>query len=254
MMQSDRSAFWFWQEVSTKSTDAVLKPIATHIVGWMHYLGRGTQLDKQKGIKIIRENSTNEFKLGEDECLAGGTGCSSNSPAACKFFDLCQQGSDRDWLCRHLMAVCLFLGFGTTQDRKKAVSIFEQLANKGHSDSRLWIGKCFMGIEEVPEDLRKAFEWFFKSATEGNPYGQWMVGECFSNGWGVTKDIAKAFEWYGKSAENGNRSGQFYVGCCYEFETGVSKNLDTAIFWYRKSAKQGYQVAINSLKYLGKWP
>ncbi|KAI9208405.1 uncharacterized protein BJ171DRAFT_455702, partial [Polychytrium aggregatum] len=66
--QSDVDALNRWQEVSSKSTDQVLKPIATHMIGWMHYLGRGTPQDQQNGIKIIRENKSDVFKLGEDEC------------------------------------------------------------------------------------------------------------------------------------------------------------------------------------------
>ncbi|KAI9193247.1 uncharacterized protein BJ171DRAFT_282104 [Polychytrium aggregatum] len=104
--QSDETAFNYWHEVSTQSTDPVIKPIATHMVGWMHYLGRGTVRDEQKGVKIIRDNQSDEFKLGEGECLAADWNIKSDSPAACKFFELCQLGSDRDWLCSHLMAVC----------------------------------------------------------------------------------------------------------------------------------------------------
>ncbi|KAI9201912.1 uncharacterized protein BJ171DRAFT_515917 [Polychytrium aggregatum] len=141
------------------------------MVGWMHYLGRGTPLDKQKGTKIIRDNQSDEFKLGEGECLAWwGYECKSDSPAACKFFDLCQLGSDRDWLCRYLMAVCVFLGFGTAEDRAMAVGIIEQLAKGSQSDCQFTIGRCFFYGWDVPEDYKKAIEWFRKSADQGNSY------------------------------------------------------------------------------------
>ncbi|KAI9209527.1 uncharacterized protein BJ171DRAFT_436671, partial [Polychytrium aggregatum] len=124
--QSDVDALNRWQEVSTLSTDPIIKFIATHMVGWMHYLGRGTVRDKQKGTKIIRDNQSDEFPFGEDECLAGNSDADSDSPAAFMFFELCQLGSDRDWLCRHPMAVCLHYGFGTLKNQKKAAGIFEQ--------------------------------------------------------------------------------------------------------------------------------
>ncbi|KAI9203583.1 uncharacterized protein BJ171DRAFT_475620 [Polychytrium aggregatum] len=139
--QSDADAFNHWHEVSNLSADPIIKSIATHMVGWMHYLGRGTVRDEQKGVKIIRDNQSDGFKLGEDECLAGFLNdILSDSPAPRKFFNLCQLGSDRDWLCEHLMGVCMANGFGTTKDRKKAAAIFEQLAADGHSDSQYWIG------------------------------------------------------------------------------------------------------------------
>ncbi|KAI9193486.1 uncharacterized protein BJ171DRAFT_587190 [Polychytrium aggregatum] len=251
--QSDEIAFNHWQEVSTKSTDPIIKPIATHMVGWMHYLGRGTQLDKQKGIKIIRDNESDEFKLGEAMSWVGSW-APSDSRISRKLFQLCQLKSDRDWLCMHLMAVYLFNGYGTTKDEEKAACIFEQLAIHGHSDSQYWIGLCYRSGRGVSKDEQKAFEWFCKSADQDNSYGQWMVGVCYSHGHGVTKDYIKAVEWYRKSAEQGNRYGQDYFGDCYEFGWGVPVNIDTAVFWWRKSAKQSYNWAIKRLNELGLWP
>ncbi|KAI9190744.1 uncharacterized protein BJ171DRAFT_574483 [Polychytrium aggregatum] len=234
----DVDAFNHWQEVSTQSTHPIIKPIATHMVGWMHYLGRGTVQDKQKGTKIIRDNKSDEFRLGEDKCLTKffGTRADSNSHAARKFFNLCRLGSDHDWLCRHLMTVCLYYGFGTTKDQKKAAGNFEQLANEGRSDSQYWIGECCYWGVGVSQDHKKSFEWFCKSANQDNSYGQNMVGFCYYYGIGVTEDYTKAAKWYRKSAEQGNRYGQFFLGECYQFGYGVPKNIDTAFVWFQKSA------------------
>ncbi|KAI9205977.1 uncharacterized protein BJ171DRAFT_441178, partial [Polychytrium aggregatum] len=158
-----------------------------------------------------------------------------------------QSTNPRDWLCKHLMAICLINGFGTPTNQTKAADIFEQLANDGHSDSQLWIGMCFYREWGVSEDHRKAFEWFTKSANQDNPYGQWWVGVCYLNGYGVTKDHAKAAKWSRISAEQGNRYGQDYLGNCYEFGLGVPEDIDTAVFWYRKSADQGHRDAIDRL-------
>ncbi|KAI9209118.1 uncharacterized protein BJ171DRAFT_471423 [Polychytrium aggregatum] len=253
--QSDIDAFNQWQEVSTQSTDPIIKPIATHMVGWMHYLGRGTVRDQQKGVKIICENKSDEFRLGEGECLvAWWTNLSYDSRAVYRFFKLCQLGSDRDWLCKHLMALCMLHGFGTAMNRKKAAGIFEQLAIDGHSDSQLWIGECYSCGGGVIWNPEKTFEWFRKSADQGNSYGQWRVGYCFYYGTGVAEDKPQAVEWYRKSAERGNRYGQCWLGDCYKNGEGVPQDIDTAIFWYRKSADQGNKDAINSLNGLGRWP
>ncbi|KAI9197227.1 uncharacterized protein BJ171DRAFT_229782 [Polychytrium aggregatum] len=252
--QSDVNALNHWQEVSTLSTDPVLKPIATHMVGWMHYLGRGTVRDEQKGIKTIRDSKSPEFPLGEDECLAVPRSHCSDSPVARKLFNLCQLGSERDWLCRHLMAVCLFQGFGVAVEEQAAADIFEQLANDGHSDSQLWFSECFRYQGNVLQNARKAFKWFGKSAEQGNSYGQWMLGYCHRWGDGVPEDHPKAAEWYRKSAEQGNRNGQFELGDCYQFGRGVANNIDIAVFWYRKSAEQGHDRAIYILQGLSKWP
>ncbi|KAI9197200.1 uncharacterized protein BJ171DRAFT_446277 [Polychytrium aggregatum] len=238
--QSDVDAFHHWQEVSSKSTDPIIKPIATHMVGWMHYLGRGTVQDKQKGIEIIRVNKSHEFKFGESECLAYRSSTSSYSLASHNYFQLCQLGSNQDWLCKHLMAVCLFHGFGSNRDLEKAAGIFEQLANDGHSDSQLWLGECHHHGAGISKDEQKAFEWYCKSADQDNSYGQFMVGLCSDLEDGFTKDHSKEAEWYHKSAEQGNRHGQWMLGFYYEHGIGVPQNIDTAILWFRnKSANQG---------------
>ncbi|KAI9208287.1 uncharacterized protein BJ171DRAFT_490892 [Polychytrium aggregatum] len=242
--QSDVDALSHWHEVSSKSADPVIKPIATHMVGWMYYLGRGTQQDRQRGVKAIRESKSIEFKLGENECLrACWSNIKSGSAASRKLFELCRLGSNRDWLCNHLMIVCQFLGFGTTENRKEAVGIFEQLANEGHSDSQFWVGVCYLCGCGVLTDNEKAFEWLGKSAHQGNPYGQLMVGVSYYNGRGTTQDYIKAAEWFQKSAEQGNQNGW-----------GVESDIDIAVFWFRKSADQGNQNGIRSLRELGRWP
>ncbi|KAI9204705.1 uncharacterized protein BJ171DRAFT_474920 [Polychytrium aggregatum] len=252
--QSDADAFNRWHEVSTNSTNPVLKPIATHMVGWMHYLGRGTVQDKPKGVNIIRENRSDEFPLGESESLAANwADINSDSPALRKFLGMCQFGSDHEWLCKHLVAVCLIHGFGTRQDQEKAAGIFEQLANEGHSVSQLWIGRCYSFGKGVSKNDEKAFEWWSKSANQGNSYGQWMVGCCYYSEYGVTRDHTEATEWFRKSAELGNRYGQNMLGDCYKNGCGVTKDIDTAVFWLRKAAEQGFENAIYKLRQLDQW-
>ncbi|KAI9209120.1 uncharacterized protein BJ171DRAFT_488581 [Polychytrium aggregatum] len=224
------------------------------MLGWMHYLGRGTMRDEQKGVKIIRENKSDEFLLGEGECLVAWSLTSSDSPAAQMFFDLCRLGSDRDWLCKHLAAMCLIHGFGTIQDQTKAAGIFESLAREGHSHSQNWLGWCCWRGWGVPENYPSAFEWFTKSANQGNSYGYLGVGWCCYYGTGVAEDKPQAVEWYRKSAERGNRYGQCWLGDRYQYGQGVAKDIVTAILWYRKSADQGDELAINELKKLGRWP
>ncbi|KAI9204224.1 uncharacterized protein BJ171DRAFT_506609 [Polychytrium aggregatum] len=267
--KSDVDAFRRWREVSNQSTDPVLKPIATLMVGWMHYLGRGTVRDKQKGVRIIQDNRSNAFPLGEEGCLAGDAGpiwnrSSSDSPAALKFYQLCEMGSDRDCLCEHLMALCHFHGFGTTEDPSSGAAIFEQLAQKGHSESQFWIGHCYVTGLGRRRELTEAIEWFNESAENGNSYAQWMSGCCY-DGEGRDQDEdegenenddgrndeAKRVEWYIKSACQGNRYGQYELGRCLQYGLGVPKHKDTAIFWLRKAAEQGHPAATSSLERLG---
>ncbi|KAI9204482.1 uncharacterized protein BJ171DRAFT_505924 [Polychytrium aggregatum] len=225
------------------------------MLGWMHYLGRGTVRDEQKGVKIIRDNRSDKFELGEHECLASlWSRISTSAPAPCKFHDLCQLGSEHDWLCMHLLAVCQFFGFGTFEDREQAERIFEQLANDSHSDSQFWLGSLEFAREIVAESFSKSFPILYQSANQGNSYGQWIIGEHYIGGAGVTKDDTKAAEWFRKSAEQGNQRGQSSLGICYMLGRGVTQDFDAAVFWIRKAAEQGHQGCIEDLEKLDLWP
>ncbi|KAI9207865.1 uncharacterized protein BJ171DRAFT_491813 [Polychytrium aggregatum] len=247
--QSDDNAFHHWQEVSTKSTDSDTKPIANYMLGWMHCLGRGTVQDRPEGTRIQRNNRSDKFPLSEEDALAGYD-CFSNSSISRKFFKLCQYGSNRDWLCKHLMGVCLLHGFGVSKDWTKAADIFDQLANEGHSDSQYWIGQCYFQGCGVTRDLLAAFQWWSRSADRGNSNGLWMVGGCYFRGWGVTKDYTKAVEWFRRSAEQGNWRGQFWLGWCHRHGIGAPKNITATAYWIQKAADQGFELAITGLKHL----
>ncbi|KAI9197205.1 uncharacterized protein BJ171DRAFT_521550 [Polychytrium aggregatum] len=249
--QSDEVALAHWQEISTHSTNRDLKSIATHMVGWMHYLGRGTQQDKQKGIKIIRENRSQFFPLGEDECLAGRNCMFSDYYASRKFFEMCKLGAEHDWLCAHLMAVCQIQGFGTLPDRSKDTKrVFEQLADTGmYSEAMVWLGRCFQngwGVGDVCKEM--SLHWFTKAAELGNSYGQWMVGECCLHGHGAERDPVKALDWLHKSADQHNQYAQHALGGYYNDR--FHKNSNLAILYYSSAAEQGHENAKRVLKKL----
>ncbi|KAI9206442.1 uncharacterized protein BJ171DRAFT_473443 [Polychytrium aggregatum] len=252
--QSDVDAFHHWQEVSTESVDPVIKPIATHMLGWMHYLGRGTVRDESRGIKLIRENKSDRFPLGEDECLAGYDASRPITSASRRFYQLCELGCDRNWLCRHLVAICLINGFGAAKDEAKAAGIFEQLARDGHSDSQFWIGECYDRGLGVLVNESTSLHWSSEAASQGNSYGQWTVGYSCLNESGSNEARTRAAAWWKKSSEQGNRYGQCWLGVCYSNGYGVTKNIDTAVNWFRKSADNGHRWAIENLRRLGQWP
>ncbi|KAI9204693.1 uncharacterized protein BJ171DRAFT_505111 [Polychytrium aggregatum] len=243
--QNDIDALVCWQETS-RAADPILKSIATFMMGWLCYLGRGTSLDKQAGIELIRQSKADGFPLGE-ECMDTSSPVGSDSPAARRFFELCQLGSDRDWLCKHLAAVCFVGGLGTAKDQTKAVAIFEELANQDYDPSQHWLGHCHKNGWGRPINHASSIKWYTRAANQDNSYAQNMVGRCYEEGWGVTVDRCKAVEWYRKAAEQGNPSGQNNLGDCYEKGIGVPKDSLTAVQWYSRSAEQGNASGQNNL-------
>ncbi|KAI9190774.1 uncharacterized protein BJ171DRAFT_606379 [Polychytrium aggregatum] len=135
--QCDADALRHWQEVSIQSTNLNIKPIATHMVGWMHYLGRGTAQDKPKGVKIIRENKSKEFPIGDQETLIGW----NYSKGLQLFLKAADAG---DSYAQHMAGVCLHYGFGAAQNHKKAVRWLLKSAKQGNPQGQQFLGYCYM--------------------------------------------------------------------------------------------------------------
>ncbi|KAI9208754.1 uncharacterized protein BJ171DRAFT_471732 [Polychytrium aggregatum] len=153
------------------STDQDIKRIATFMLGWMVYLGRGTLQDKGVGFEIIRENKTKEFSVGEDECTLESTLSHPPTNPNEFLFNLCQLGADREWLCKHLLAICYANGLGTNKNQFHAAQIFEELADEGYDDSqflRSWIRIPRLGSNEHSKEFEKSFEYTLKSADKGS--------------------------------------------------------------------------------------
>ncbi|KAI9205519.1 kinase-like domain-containing protein [Polychytrium aggregatum] len=248
--QNDTDAITYWRDFETRSVDVGLKSITTLMLGWLTYLGRGTAKDKQKGINLIRQSKTADFPLGE-ACMNTRAPASSNSAVATKYFEMCKLGSERDWLCRHLMAMCYLGGFGTTKNQPLAIDILTELAQQGHDVSQHCLGRCYgIGLEFLAEDKAKLLEWCTKAADQDNSYAQNMMGRIYTEGWTVAKDLAKAAEWYRKASDQGCSTAQFNLANCYERGMGVAKDIPTAINLYRLAADQGESDAADKISQL----
>ncbi|KAI9188578.1 uncharacterized protein BJ171DRAFT_548948 [Polychytrium aggregatum] len=249
------------------------------MVGWMHYLGRGTLMDQRKGIQIIRDNETrNRFRLGEDVCLCARQANRSATAASVRFFGLCRLGSRSDWLCRHLMAVCLYQAFGTPRSMNTARYIFGTLARDGHSDSQVWFwstkgfysninlhlhhlqasaaqgnqfAQLLLGEYQSSNDRGAAFGWFTASALQGNRRAQYHLGRMYQGGLGVPRDINMAVEWYQLSATQNCSLAQYELGICFLKGLGVARNRSTANELLHAAAKQGDTEAMAELRKIG---
>ncbi|KAI9203614.1 kinase-like domain-containing protein [Polychytrium aggregatum] len=218
--QNDGTAFAFWQKALDHSTDPAHRTLAAYMLGWLHYLGRGTGQDKQMGVHLMEHSKSDGFGLGELESLASWpltgyeyastrlSSTTSHSAAAHQLLRNCEVGSKQDWLCKHILAICYVFGFGTNRSQKRAVKIFEELAKTGHSDSRVWAGRCYYEGWGVSKNQRKAFLSWTAAAEQGNASAMFLVGSCLHWGLGTERDYGQALEWYRRSAEQGCRLGQ----------------------------------------------
>ena len=68
-------------------------------------------------------------------------------------------------------------------------------ADKNHSGSQYYLGRCYFDGEGVDRDYKKAVELFQKSAMARDPEAHLKLAECYILGLGVKQDRIEAFAW-----------------------------------------------------------
>ncbi|AML49408.1 hypothetical protein AYM02_08905 [Coxiella burnetii] len=117
---------------------------------------------------------------------------------------------------------------------KKAVAIYQELANKQDPAAELKLG--FMNEHGLlfPKDYHKAEEWYQKSAEQGNPIAQYLLGNMYYLGRGVDRDVNKAIDWLKKSAAQNYVPAKVGLGFIYEMS---KHNYPEAKKWYTLASK-----------------
>ncbi|KAI9203621.1 uncharacterized protein BJ171DRAFT_137570 [Polychytrium aggregatum] len=235
-----------WQAISDISSDPVMKPISTLMMGWCYYHGFGVDPDIPKGYKLIIESKTDDFNLGVGS-IDPSIPVKSASEAAKEFFKLCDSRSAYHWPCKHLTTVCRFNGFGTRRNQRRTFDDFRYLAEKKHAVSQQMLGECYRYGCGAKSDDENAFKWYTKAANQGNATARYNLGVCYENGQGVDKSYSNAFGLYTIAAIQGNVNAQNSLGGCYRNGRGVDQDISKAVEWYTKAANQGHASAQNNL-------
>lgn len=104
-------------------------------------------------------------------------------------------------------------GFGNyVQDLEKAVSLFQQAAQRGHMGAQYALGELY----------------YYEQGTD----------TCYKN------DIEKSIYWFKEAAKQGYANAQRFLGIIYFYGmNGARKNLTKAKYWFKKAADQGDDLA-----------
>ena len=86
-------------------------------------------------------------------------------------------------------------------DYQTALSILEDLANKGDVEAQTYLGYMYNYGNGVQQDYKKAFELFEKASNQGDAKAQTFLGYMYEYGEGVEQNYKKAFELFQKSAK-----------------------------------------------------
>ncbi|GBC06382.1 hypothetical protein RclHR1_00680026 [Rhizophagus clarus] len=186
-----------------------------YMFGYLNYYGIGTDINKQKTIKLYQK--------------------------AAKLENITAQLN---------LANMYIHGNGVDINHNKAFKLSEKLAKKGIPNAINKLGHCYHKGVGTKVDFQKAFELFQKATDLGNSNGMINLGYCYHNGIGTEIDEQKTFELFQKAANLGNDIAQYNLATMYEIGNGVKKDINLAIYWYKKSAEQGYKDAQYELKRL----
>ncbi|CAB5195302.1 unnamed protein product [Rhizophagus irregularis] len=147
-------------------------------IGKCYYKGIGTEINKTKGIEIIKGLA----EKGESCCPQNYLG------------ELYELGSDI-----------------VNKDLKQAIYWYCKATENDCLIAAYNLGRCYENGNGVEKDERKAFEYYKNSANQDYLDAQFQLGYCYSKGIGTIIDKKKAIESYKKAANQGHNVAQYIL-------------------------------------------
>jgi TPR repeat protein len=122
-------------------------------------------------------------------------------------------------------------------DFKKALKLYQPLAEKGDIEAQNKIGMIYQSGLGIKQDLAESLKWYRMAADQGDINGLFMVGWAYDGGFGVAQDRAEAAKWYLKAANAGDWASQQALMQAYLSGGGVQKDYAEAYYWSLVSRK-----------------
>ena len=130
---------------------------------------------------------------------------------------------------------------------EKSIQVFSNKGMGNDTDKEIVeqaIGFMLGSGKEKGQDLEKAVSLFQQAAQRGHMGAQYALGELYyyENGTNFCykDDIEKSIYWFKEAAKQGHVGAQVFLGQIYFFgKNGARKNLTKAKYWVKKAANQG---------------
>ena len=230
------AVYWFSQAAKQNL------PAAQYQLARCYETGLGVIQDKEHALVLYR--SAGDQGLDEAQLKTGLIlkSLQKNDTAAKYFRMAAQQGhvvAQREW------ANMLIHGAGVKQAPQKAITILEQIAEKGDNDARLMLAECFSGtIPGIVPNPEKMIEYLWEAASQGSIEGQSKLGYCYEEGIAVAKDTKLAVTWYRKAAEKNYPQALVNLGHCYATGRGVPMDEKKAFQLYKQAADLNFTIGL----------
>lgn len=122
------------------------------------------------------------------------------------------------------------------------------LAEQGHIDAQLKLGKAYYHGDRIKKDGEKAYLWIRKAALCGNAEAKYYLGNCIRYSEGVDYDPNAEMKWYKESADQGFAPAQYEIGCnllrSKQVDSMTQHEKNEVYKWIKLSADQEYPAAI----------
>ncbi|CAB4400765.1 unnamed protein product [Rhizophagus irregularis] len=198
-------------------------------IGNCYFEGIGTEINKTKGIEIIK-------KLAEK----GESCCSQNYLG--ELYEL-GRSINKD------LKQASYCGIGTGVDKTKAFELYKRASDKGHKVAQNNLRLSHENGKGTKTNLEKAV--YIKAAETKNKISQYNLGECYELGNGVNRDETKeAFEYYKKSIENELKEVDLKYGCHCLISKRSEINREKEFELYIDAHNSNFGNIINDLEFL----
>ena len=176
----------------------------------------------------------------------------------------------------------LYDGYTSREEKAKAVSELEYLAEEGSSEAALLLGKAWRDGLCAPPWEEEAERWFrvaaeagnsqarydlgillldqgkhdegidllVKAANQGNAYAMYRLGKEALTGTAMRKNVPWAVTVLTYAAEAGHAYAQYTLGKLYLQGEGIPEDREQAFYWLEEAAMQGHAHAEYLLAHL----
>lgn len=111
----------------------------------------------------------------------------------------------------HGLGLCLYHGYGISQDLDKAIALLLPFAEAGDAESAYLAGTYYYSQTIDKRDYARAVHFYAIAAENGHAEAQFRLGYCHRKGFGVAQDDALAEKWFRKAAAQGHVGAQSYL-------------------------------------------
>ena len=168
-------------------------------MGDIYISGRGVPMDKVKAAEWYQKSAEVGYAIAQFKLAlkySHGTGVKQDEVAAASWFQKAVDQGCKE-AARHL-ADMYYTGRGPVkQDYVHALVLYERAVEiSGDSLSECAIANMYAQGLGITQDKAKAMELYQDAANAGGSNAQCTLGDMYASGTNLPKDLAKAYAWY----------------------------------------------------------